>query len=237
MKAYDHQHKFLVAVDNIIFGFDGIGLKILLVKRHLDPAVGKWSLMGGFISTGETPDKAAHRVVNELTGLSNIYMEQFEVFGEPNRDPIERALSIAYFALIDIRKYHHQLNDAYHAAWFPLSAFPKLIFDHNDMVKKARQKLRYKAALHPILFELLPGKFTLPQITSLYEEVYGTSLDKRNFARKLLSLNFLVKLDEKDKAHSKKGALLYQLNEDNYKEKFTAMNKFVPFLYVEDATP
>lgn len=233
MHKYEHVPRFLIAVDNIIFGFDGESLKILLVQRHIEPEKGKWSLMGGFIGTDERPDHAALRVVRELTGISDIYMEQFEVFGELGRDPIERTISIAYFTLIDIKKYQHQINDAYSAAWFPVGECPKLIFDHNEMVIKARQKLRYKAALHPVLFELLPEKFTIPQITSLYEEVYGIQLDKRNFARKLLSLELLVKLKEKDKENSKKGAFFYRLNEENYKEKFSAITKFVPFLYVE----
>ncbi|WP_028298282.1 NUDIX hydrolase [Olivibacter sitiensis] len=232
MSIYSGAPHFLVAVDNIIFGFDGEKLKILLVHRHIEPEKGKWSLMGGFIGQNERPDTAALRVVRELTGISDIYMEHFEVFGEPQRDPIERTISIAYFTLIDINKYQHQINHAYSAAWFPLADAPQLIFDHDEMVKSALQKLRYKAALHPVLFELLPEKFTIPQITILYEEVYGIQLDKRNFARKLLSLELLIKLNEKEKESSKKGAFYYRLNEKNYKEKFGAMTKFIPFPYV-----
>src|SRR5690606_12570827 len=128
------------------------------------------------------------------------------VFGEPHRDPMERTVSITYSALINIKKYEKQLSDDYRAEWFPLQRVPTLIFDHEAMVQHAKQKLRYKAALHPILFELLPEKFTIPQVFTLYEQVYEVELDKRNFARKLRSTKLLIKQPDKDKANSKKGA-------------------------------
>ncbi|MCL4640912.1 MAG: NUDIX hydrolase, partial [Olivibacter sp.] len=209
MTKYSKQTRLLVAVDCIIFGFDGESLKLLLIQRGFEPEKNKWSLMGGFVEPNETPEEAAARVLKQLTGLENVYMEQMEVFGEPNRDPIERTISIAYYALIDIRKYKDQLSKEYRAEWMPLKEIPKLIFDHNSMVEHAKKKLRYKAALHPILFELLPEKFTIPQILTLYEGVYDIVLDKRNFNRKLLSTGLLVRQKDKDKENSKKGAFYY----------------------------
>src|SRR5690606_30398484 len=176
MTKYSKQTRLLAAVDCIIFGFDGERIKLLIIQRGFEPEKNKWSLMGGFIEPSETPEAAAARVLKQLTGLENVYMEQMEVFGEPHRDPIERTISIAYYALIDIRKYKDQLSDEYRAEWVLLKDIPKLIFDHNSMVEHAKKKLRYKAALHPILFELLPEKFTIPQILALDEGVYDIVL-------------------------------------------------------------
>ena len=228
MTKYTKQNRILVAVDCIIFGFDGYELKLLLIKRGFDPEKGKWSLMGGFVQSDENPEDAATRVLKQLTGLEDLYMEQMQVFGQPDRDPIERTVSITYFALIDIKKYEKQLNQDYRAEWFSLSRVPKLIFDHDQMVEHARQKLRYKAALHPVLFELLPEKFTIPQIMTLYEQVYDVELDKRNFTRKLRSTGLLVKQTDKDKENSKKGAFYYKLNESTYKDKFSSFLNFIP---------
>ena len=218
----------LVAVDCIIFGFDGADLKILLVKRGLEPESGKWSLMGGFVGANESMNEAANRVLLKLTGLDKVYMEQLHAFGEPGRDPIERTISVTYFSLLDLTKYKKQLSTEFNAEWFPLKKFPQLIFDHNEMVQMARAKLRYKASLHPILFELLSDKFTIPQLQSLFEEVYNTSFDKRNFSRKILSTGLLLKLNEKDKANSKRGAFYYKLDRKHYKANFHRMLHFIP---------
>lgn len=228
MTKYQKQTRFLAAVDCIIFGFDGQTLKLLLIQRGFEPEKGKWSLMGGFIQPDESTDAAAVRILKTLTGLEGVYLEQLFTFGEPTRDPIERTLSIAYFALIDIHKYEKQLSDEYHPEWFPLTKIPNLIFDHKEMLKMAKEKLRYKAALHPLLFELLPQKFTLPQLQSLYESVYETELDKRNFSRKVLSTRLLIKQGDKDKASSKKGAYYYKLNNKYYKANFQAFLNIIP---------
>jgi len=228
MTKYSKQTRLLAAVDCIIFGFDGERIKLLIIQRGFEPEKNKWSLMGGFIEPSETPEAAAARVLKQLTGLENVYMEQMEVFGEPHRDPIERTISIAYYALIDIRKYKDQLSDEYRAEWVLLKDIPKLIFDHNSMVEHAKKKLRYKAALHPILFELLPEKFTIPQILMLYEGVYDIVLDKRNFNRKLLSTGLLIRQKDKDKENSKKGAFYYKLNAETYKDKISSFLNFIP---------
>ena len=184
--------------------------------------------MGGFVNKNEGLEEAATRILKQLTGLKGIYLEQLFAFGKPKRDPIERTISIAYFALIDIHKYEKQLSHDFHAEWFNLNRIPKLIFDHGAMVEMAQDKLRYKAGMHPILFELLPSKFTVPQLQTLYEELYSTSFDKRNFSRKLLSTGLLKKQNEKDKLNSKKGAYYYKLDKRNYQKKFQSFLNIIP---------
>ena len=228
MRKYHKQTRLLAAVDCIIFGFDRQTLRILLIQRGLEPEKGKWSLMGGFIQPNESPDEAALHILKNLTGLEGVYLEQLHTFGEPSRDPIERTLSIAYFALIDIHKYEKILTEEYHPEWFPLDKIPNLIFDHKKMVIMAKEKLRYKAALHPLLFELLPKKFTIPQLQQLYESTYETKFDKRNFSRKVLSTRLLIKLEDKDKIGSKKGAYFYKLNTRQYKANLQAFLNIIP---------
>jgi ADP-ribose pyrophosphatase YjhB (NUDIX family) len=225
---YPRQIKLLLAVDCIIFGFDGNDLKILLVKRGIEPKINKWSLMGGFVGPTENLPIAAARILKNLTGLTNIYLEELHSFSAPERDPVERTVSIAYFALIDINDYQQPITSDYKAAWFPLKKFPKLIFDHNPMVEKAKARLQYKAAFHPILFELLPTKFTLPQLQNLYESVYDLVIDKRNFSRKVLSTGLLIKQDEKNKEGSKKGAYYYKLNKKKYNANFHSVLNIIP---------
>jgi 8-oxo-dGTP diphosphatase len=228
MTHYSHQARMLVAVDCIVFGFDGKELKILLVQRGMEPEAGKWSLMGGFVQNKENLEEATTRVLKKLTGLENVYLEELHSFSETSRDPVERTISLAYFALIDIHKYERQLSNEYHAEWFSLKKNPKLIFDHNKMVAAAKKRLRYKAAFHPILFELLPGKFSIPQLQNLYEQVYDVTIDKRNFSRKILSTKLLVKQAEKDKASSRKGAFYYRLDRKQYDANFHAVLNIIP---------
>ena len=227
MDFYKNEPKTLLAVDCVILGFNGESLEILLVKRGIAPERNKWSLMGGFVQEDESPEKAASRVLQKLTGLTNVYMENCGIFGEPGREK-HRVVSITYFALIDISQYRHILSDDYEAQWYPLHDHPKLIFDHEDMIASAKHTLRTKAALYPILFELLPEKFTIPQIVSLYESVYNIQLDKRNFSRKLLASGLIIKLNEKDRGNSKKGAFFYRLNMDIYKEKIMSFLRYLP---------
>ncbi len=228
LKRYNRQNRMLVAVDCIIFGFEGQDIKLLLIKRGFQPAKGRWSLMGGFVQPGESFEAAAQRVLKQLTGLENVYLEQLFAFGDPDRDPLERTASIAYFALIDISKYQKQLSGDFHAEWVALNKIPSLIFDHKQMIQMAKEKLRYKAAFHPVLFELLPAKFTLPQLQNLYEGVYESMLDKRNFSRKILSTGLLLKQKQKDKGGSKKGAYYYKLDKKKYQYLFNSFLKFIP---------
>ncbi|WP_343673732.1 NUDIX domain-containing protein [Chitinophaga sp.] len=227
MTRYSRQTRMLIAVDCIIFGFDGQDLKLLLIKRGFEPEKGKWSLMGGFVQADEGLEEAATRTLTKLTGLDGVFMEQLNAFGSPDRDPMERTLSVAYYALIDINQYKQQLSDEYKAEWFPLKEAPKLIFDHAQMVSEALARLRYKAAIHPLLFELLPAKFTIPQLQILFEAVYDAGFDKRNFSRKVLSTGLLIKQKEKERATSKRGAFYYKLDKRKYSAKFHAFLNFV----------
>ncbi|MBC7689004.1 MAG: NUDIX hydrolase [Aquabacterium sp.] len=228
MRRYSQQKRFLFAVDCIIFGFDGQELKVMLIQRGFDPFKGEWSLVGGFVAENESAEDAAARVLKELTGLDGLYMEQLHAFSDAERDSVERTISIAYFALIDIQKYKKQIIEHYHPAWFSINEFPDLIFDHKKIVNLAKEKLRYKAALHPLLFELLPAKFTMPQLQNLYQCVYNTAFDKGNFNRKLLSTKLLMKLKDKDRLGSKKGAFYYKLDSKQYSASFNTFLNLVP---------
>lgn len=210
--------KISIAVDCIIFGFDGAEIKALLIKRGFEPGKGKWSLMGGFVFENENSDSAASRVLYALTGMRNVYMDQVHTFSEVGRDPVERVISISYFALINILDYNTDLQRKHNANWFPLYALPPLLFDHHEMVLRAIEKLRKHASNKPIGFELLPPKFTMQQLRSLYEAIYGTVLDTRNFAKKVLSLGILRRLDEKERDSSKKGSFYYIFDASKYKK-------------------
>jgi len=226
INEYKKHDCMLIAVDCIIFGFDGKDLKVLLIKRGFEPGLGKWSLMGGFVASGESIDKGASRILEMLTGLNNIYMEQLYCFGDIDRDPGGRVVSISYFALIKIDD-SSPLMKAYNAKWFNIKNVPAMVFDHKKMIGMAKERLRQKVANHPIGFELLPEKFTLPQLQNLYEAIYETTFDKRNFSRKILSLQILNKLDEKEKLLSKKGAFYYQFDDNKYKELSHEGLKFI----------
>jgi ADP-ribose pyrophosphatase YjhB (NUDIX family) len=215
INEYKDYDRMLIAVDCIIFGFDGENLKALLIKRGFEPGLGSWSLMGGFIKHEESVDAGAARVLQELTGLSDIYMEQLFCFGDVNRDPAGRVISIAYFALIKIND-SLRLEEEHNAKWFNIQRLPVMVFDHKKMISLAKERIRIRAASRPIGFELLPEKFTLPQLQNLYEAIYDTSFDKRNFSRKILSLNILKKLDIKEKTNSKKGAFYYMFDHNKY---------------------
>jgi 8-oxo-dGTP diphosphatase len=228
MTRYSKQTRLLIAVDCIIFGFDGHDIKLLLIKRSFEPEKGKWSLMGGFVQPDESLKECADRVLKQLTGIQGVYLEQLRTFSKPDRDPVERTVSVAYFALIDINQYEKQISHDYNAEWFLLGSKPDLIFDHDEMVALAQKQLRYKASLHPVLFELLPEKFTIPQLQELYQEVYDTAFDNRNFSRKILSTGLLMKQKEKDKINSKKGAFYYKLDKKKYKANFQAFLNFIP---------
>lgn len=213
---YSEQSKFYIAIDCIIFGFDKEKLKLLLIKRNFEPNQGKWSLMGGFLKPEESLNQAAKRVLEKLTGMKDIFLEQLQSYGEMDRDPAGRVISVAYYALIDVQNYNEIENSQYTARWFDIDQKPALIFDHDQMTHDALERLKEKSSAYPIGFELLPDKFTLPQLQKLYEAVHQISFDKRNFRKKILSFNILRRLDEKDKEGSRKGAFLYEIDRDRY---------------------
>lgn len=220
MKLYSKHSRHLVAVDCIVFGYDLLKkeIKLLLVKRSFQPAKGKWSLEGGFVDKDESLDEAASRILRRLTGLDHIYLKQSFVYGEVNRDSGARVISVAYFALITIMDIDSELAEKNGAHWRSLSHLPALIFDHSEMVRKALKDLQDQVKIKPVGFELLPDKFTLVHLQELYEAIYQKNLDKRNFRKKILSMDILEKLDEKEKDTSKKGAFYYKFNKERYKK-------------------
>ena len=214
---YNVNPQFYVSVDCIIFGFDKGSLKLLLLKRNFEPAKGQWSLMGGFVQKNESVDEAAQRVLKELTGLENVYMEQVGTYGEIHRDPGERVISVAYSAPINLNESATEPMGRYNASWTDMNAIPPLIFDHHDMVERALAWIRKKASSEPVGFELLPELFTLTQLQSLYEAIYGKSIDKRNFRKQIAMMDYIEKTDLIDKTGSKRGAALYRFNEKTYR--------------------
>lgn len=228
MNNYPQASRILVAIDCIIFGFDGKDIKLLLVKRNLEPEKGKWSLMGGFLNKDEDLSDGAARILYNLTGLKDIYVEQLETFGKVDRDPGERTVSVVFFALIQIEDHDAEAVRNHNASWITLENRPELIFDHEQMVCKAIEHLKYKAALHPIGFELLPERFTIPQLQKLYEAIYNMPIDRRNFSRKLLSTGLLIDTGHKNSNSATKKAALYKLDTVKYKEKFHSFWNFMP---------
>jgi 8-oxo-dGTP diphosphatase len=218
MELYLEHPRHLVAVDCIIFGYDILEkeIKLLLIKRSFEPALGKWSLAGGFVKENESLDEAASRILYKLTGLRDVYMEQSYSYGEIYRDPGARVISTSYSALIKIQDIDRELKELNGAHWQSLTRLPQLIFDHMDMVKRALNELQMQIKVKPVGFALLPEKFTLVQLQDLYEAIYQRTIDKRNFRKKILSMNIMEKLDEKERETSKKGAFYYKFNEEQY---------------------
>ncbi|ULC58016.1 NUDIX hydrolase [Flaviramulus sp. BrNp1-15] len=217
--GYNPEDKVFLAVDCIIFGFDDEDLKVLLIQRDFEPERGKWSLMGGFLKKNETLNDAAARILNRLTGVHDVYMEQLYSFSEVDRDPVERTISTSYYSIINIENHNEELIENYNAKWFSLSKVPNLIFDHNAMLDKAIKRLRRRTSINPIGFELLPEKFTMRQLQKLYEAILDKELDKRNFINKINSMDILIKLKEKDMTSSTKGSFLYKFDQKKYDEK------------------
>ena len=213
---YEDKDKVLIAVDCIIFGFDEEDLKILLIKRDFEPEKGKWSLVGGFLKQEETLEDAASRILSFYTGLDQIFMEQVATFSAVDRDPGERTISTAYYALVNVKEHSEKLIKRFGAKWFSIREAPRLIFDHDHMMEQAMKRLRNRASIQPIGFELLPEKFTMRQLQKLYEAIWNTPLDKRNFINKIHSLDVVERLDEKDMSSSRKGSFLYRFNAEKY---------------------
>ena len=218
MTYYSQHAKVWVSVDCIIFGFDEGKLKVLIGRRQMDPGRGEWSLYGGFVAADEGIDNAAARTLSELTGLRNLYMRQVGAFGSVERDPGERVISIAYYALINVKDYDERLRLEHGVEWVDINSLPKLYSDHNDMIHKALKLMRQKLRTEPVGFRLLPDLFTLTQLQRLYEAVNGGELDKRNFRKRVKDMDFIEKTELIDKKSSKRGAFLYRFNRRSYNE-------------------
>ena len=215
---YKEFQKVLLSVDCIIFGFDQNKLKILIGRRNMDPGRGEWSLYGGFVRNDESLDAAAQRTLLELTGLRNIFMSQVGAFGNIDRDPGERVVSIAYYALINVKDYSERLRKQHGVEWVNIEDIPQMYSDHNAMIAKARKLIQQKIKTNPVGFELLPELFTLTQLQRLYEAVNGEPLDKRNFRKRIKEMDYIEKTELIDKKTSKRGASLYRFNKKAFTE-------------------
>lgn len=213
---YNGHSKVLVSVDCIIFGFDEGKLCVLIGRRQMDPGRGQWSLYGGFVRDNESVDEAADRVLFELTGLRNLYMRQVGAFGKTDRDPGERVISVAYYALINVKDYDRSLQEQHNVEWIDIGELPQMYSDHNEMVAKARRMMQEKISHEPISFRLLPNLFTLTQLQRLYEAVCDETVDKRNFRKRIKDMDFIEKTNLIDKTGSKRGAYLYRFNRNAY---------------------
>ena len=218
--AHTYQYpRAALTVDCVVFGFDEGELKVLLIERALEPFKGKWALPGGFVRVEETVDEAARRELAEEAGLQDVFLEQLYTFGAVNRDPRERVVSVAYYALVKLSAHDTRAaTDAADARWFPISKVPKLAFDHANILATALARLKSKVRYQPIGFELLPPNFTLSQLQHLYEAVLESDLDKRNFRKKVLSLGLLIPLKETRMMGRHRPAQLFRFDADKYEK-------------------
>lgn len=206
-----------LTVDCVVFGFDEGALQVLLIRRGLKPFKNRWALPGGFVRVEETLDAAARRELEEETGLKEVFLEQLYTFGEVKRDPRERVVSVAYYALVKSTDHvARAATDAAEAAWFSVLELPELAFDHAEIFGVALDRLRAKLTYQPIGFELLPPKFTLTQLQRLYEAVLGITLDKRNFRKKVLGFELLIPLKEKQREGAHRPAQLFRFDPVRY---------------------
>ena len=216
--SYEYPRAALT-VDCVVFGFDESDLKVLLIERGLEPFKGRWALPGGFVRVAETLDEAARRELEEEAGLKNVFLEQLYTFGTVDRDPRERVVSVAYYALVKLSEHEARAaTDAANARWFQISEVPRLAFDHAHILTGAVERLKGKVRYEPIGFELLPPKFTLSQLQHLYEVVLGTELDKRNFRKKVLGFGLLMPLKERQMVGRHRPAQLFRFNADKYEK-------------------
>lgn len=207
-----------LTTDCVVFGLDEEDLKVLLIERGLVPHKGEWALPGGFVRVGESLDESALRELKEETGLSKVYLEQLYSFGDPDRDPREHVVTVAYYALVNLVEHPPKANtDAANAAWFSLDELPPLAFDHGRILECAVERLRGKLRYQPVGFELLPPKFTLGELQWLYERILEQKLDKRNFRKKVLSFGLLEETDEFQKDVAHRAARLYRFDHKHYR--------------------
>ena len=213
-KTLDYHRK-----DGERFGMDEDDLKVMLIQRDLAPFRGKWALPGGFVRLDETVEEAARRELREETGLEKVFLEQLYTYGEIERDPRERVVTVAWYALVRLSDHRvRAATDARDAAWFGLHDIPKLAFDHDNILQAAYQRLQNKVRYQPIGFELLPKKFTLTQLQKLYEIILDRTLDKRNFRKKILGMEVLQELDEVETDVAHRAARLYRFNKTRYRK-------------------
>lgn len=214
--SYKYPHPS-VTTDCVIFGFDGGELKVLLVERGLEPHKGRWAFPGGFVKMDESCEEGALRELEEETALKGTYVQQFHTYSDPNRDPRERVITVAFFALVRIQEVEAG-DDANKAQWFTIDEVPQLAFDHDVILRDALKRLRERIRFQPIGFELLPEKFTMRQLQNLYEAILDVHFDRGNFSKKMLHFNILTPLEETVRPTPKREARLYRFNKESYDE-------------------
>jgi len=218
--TYEHPHP-AVTVDGVVFGYDEADLKVLLIQRDFAPYRGKWALPGGFVGIDESLEDAARRELEEETGVTDLFLEQLYTFGAPKRDPRERIISVAYYALVKLADHKvRAASDARNVAWFPVADLPALAFDHEEILEVALRRLKAKIRYEPIGFELLPARFPLSELQRLYETVLEQPLDKRNFRKKILGMGLLADTEEIQQDVAHRAARLYRFDEAAYR-RFT----------------
>ena len=233
---YEYPHPAVTA-DSVVFGFDGHTLHVLLIERGVQPFLGMWALPGGFMRIDETVEECARRELHEEAGITEVYLEQFHVFSSVRRDPRERVVTVAFFAMV--RKSDFELlagDDAKNASWFEIDSLPPLAFDHSDIIDKARAHIREVLKSRPIIFKLLDKKFSIPELQRLYEIINGTTYDRRNFHKKMASTGYLVETDSPIDARagikrliSKRPARMFSFDEDSFEEEQSETSRN-PFL-------
>lgn len=215
--TYEYPHP-AVTVDAVVFGYDDADLKVLLIQRDGPPFRGRWALPGGFVGIDESVENAARRELEEETGIVRLYLEQLYTFGEPKRDPRERVISVAYYALVKLADHAvRAASDARNVAWFPVADLPSLAFDHEEILEMGLRRLKGKIRYEPIGFELLPEKFPLSELQRLYETIIEQPLDKRNFRKKILSMGLLADTEEIQQDVAHRAARLYRFDEPAYR--------------------
>lgn len=222
MFAYGYP-RAAMTTDSVIFGFDGQQLNVLLIRRGIEPYKGSWAFPGGFLRMEETVEECARRELYEETGYEQPYMEQFGVFSAVDRDPRWRVVTVGFYALVPMKEVQGG-DDAAEARWFPINQMPTLAFDHADIFEAALRRLREDVYFRPIGFELLPKKFTVPQLQRLYEAILGVQFDRRNFMKKMMSTDILEDTGEKEEAHSHRAATYYRFNQKRYNQFKTKRN-------------
>ena len=214
--CYKYQHPAVTA-DCVIFGFDGINIKVLLIQRGIDPYKGKWAFPGGFMNMDETAEQCARRELEEETGLKDVTVEQFYTFTDVKRDPRERVITVAYYALVRLSEVKGG-DDAEEAQWFSLDEIPSLAFDHELIFRKALKVLKERICFEPIGFELLPEVFKMSELQNLYETILEVKFDRRNFYNKITKLGILSEVEERAKDVSRRVPIMYRFNADKYAE-------------------
>ena len=207
-KNFDHA---IVAVDIVIFTVEENELKVLLIKMKKKPFTGMWAIPGGLVNVQESLDYSAKKHLYNKTGIEEVYLEQLYTFGEVDRDPLGRVISAAYFALMPGEGLNLKTSDEYEGVqWFSVNDLPKMAYDHKEIIRKAEGRLRAKLGYTNIVYSLLPDEFTLTELQKIYEVILGTSLDKRNFRKKILSLNIVKETSKKTTGGVSRPAILYK---------------------------